>query len=795
MFDFNYNENVGFVPYVSVVREKAGKSSEEIAETKKAVKNLSETVATQSESVAENSAAIASNTSAIADETAAREAAVEELNEKISEVPKFKIEVVDSLPAEGDSATIYLLKISEEAGNLYEEYVYSNGAWEKLGPMVDLSGYATKDEMEAAFAGVYTKDEVDALIAPLAIQADVDAALALKADADAVYTKDEVDAAIAPLAVKDEVDAALDEKANSSDVYTKDEADAKFLTEHQDISGLATKDELSDAVEPLAVKADVEDALALKADADSVYTKDEADAKFLTEHQDISGLASKTELEEAVAPLAVKADVDTALDEKADADAVYTKDEADAKFLTEHQDISTLATKTELEEAVAPLAVKSAVDVAINQEADERAQGDAAAVAAIGAVTTALDAEVTAREEAVSAETVARMAAIAELHEEIVALPKFKILIVDELPAVGDTATFYLLATGDEQENVYTEYVYVNGAWEEIGTQSLDLSEYAKTADVDAAIASVNDDINTLSGIVETLTYEFDSVDEKLAGLAEANAEQDEAINEINSGLTELAEVKANASDVDEALTAKVDVVDYDKLVSDFKKLKGIVGDLGGNVEYAVPEEGKLIDVLKKSGTVKLMEDVESATYTGGITSKNVTTLNTNGKTITFTGSTTNNPGIMTRGAEQLTIVGKGTINANGRIAIEANGANSVINLSGSTGFFGAEPTYVTDRSGGELIYCYLGTINIYAGVFKNEGENKTFMLNCYDANYRNGTAKIVVMGGKFYDFDPANNTAEGEGTSFVPEGYESVHTTEEIDGVTHDVYTVKKSA
>jgi hypothetical protein len=50
-------------------------------------------------------------------------------------------------------------------------------------------------------------------------------------------------------------------------------------------------------------------------------------------------------------------------------------------------------------------------------------------------------------------------------------------------------------------------------------------------------------------------------------------------------------------------------------------------------------------------------------------------------------------------------------------------------------------------------------------------------------------------MGGKFYDFDPANNAAEGEGTSFVPEGYESVHTTEEIDGVIHDVYTVKKSA
>ena len=363
MFDFNYNENVGFVPYVSVVREKAGKSSEEIEETKKAVETLSETVATQSESVAENSAAIAdntsaiaSNTSAIADETAAREAAVEELNEKIDAIQEFKMEVVDELPATGEAGTIYLVK---DAGkDTYSEFVYANGAWEKLGSDVDLSDYAKTADVEAA---------------------------------------------VAPLAVKDDVDAALDEKANSSDVYTKDEADAKFLTEHQDISNLATKDELSDAIEPLAVKADVEDALALKADADSVYTKDEADAKFLTEHQDISGLASKTELEEAVAPLAVKADVDAALDEKADADAVYTKEEADAKFLTEHQDISALATKTELEEAVAPLAVKSAVDDAINQEADERAQGDAAAVAAIGAVTTALDAEVTAREEALQA--------------------------------------------------------------------------------------------------------------------------------------------------------------------------------------------------------------------------------------------------------------------------------------------------------------------------------------------------------------------------------------------------------
>ena len=837
------------------------------------VKKISKTVSEQSAAVAENSAAISENTAAIAenadaivenaeaiaDETAAREAAVEELNEKIDAIQSFKMEVVDELPATGEAGTIYLVK---DAGkDTYTEYVYANGAWEKLGSEVDLSDYAKT--------------------------ADVEDALALKANADAVYTKDEVDAAVAPLAVKDEVDNALDLKADADAVYTKDEADAKFLTEHQDISALATKTELEEAIAPLAVKTDVDDALALKADADAVYTKDEADDKFLTEHQDISNLATKDEVSEKanaadvytkdeadakfltehqdISNLATKDEVAA----KADADAVYTKDEADAKFITEHQDISGLASKTELEEAVAPLAVKSAVDEAINQEADQRAQGDAAAIAAVGAVTTALDAEITARQEALSAETLAREAAIAELHEEIVALPKFKILIVDELPAVGDTATFYLLATGDEQGNVYTEYVYVNGAWEEIGTQSLDLAEYAKVADVDAAIADVNDQINTLSGVVETLTYEFESVDEKLAGLAEANAEQDaeialkayaadvytkteadakfltehqdisalatkaeveavdakvdaivipdltpyaltadvatdiaaavaaqaalqatkdaeqdEAMAEINSGLTELDAVKADKAELEAAIAGKE---------AEIYNLTKIVGDLGGAVTYELPgENGKSFNTLMgNNGTVKLVDDVTTGRFGPGITAKNTVKLNLNSHDLTITGLTTASAqaAIMARGTQVITIYGKGTVDAGEGICIEGNGADSVINLTGSTS------VYRNDRSGGELIYCYAGTINITNGTFRNDGEDKSYMLNCYDANYRNGTAKIVVTGGKFYDFNPADNSAEGEHTSFVPEGYESVASTVVEEGVEHTVYTVKKSA
>ena len=52
-------------------------------------------------------------------------------------------------------------------------------------------------------------------------------------------------------------------------------------------------------------------------------------------------------------------------------------------------------------------------------------------------------------------------------------------------------------------------------------------------------------------------------------------------------------------------------------------------------------------------------------------------------------------------------------------------------------------------------------------------------MLNCIDSAYQNGTAKIVVKGGTFVNFDPSNCTAEGEGTNFVAPGYKVVSETQ----------------
>ena len=92
---------------------------------------------------------------AIATEVQNRITADADLLTKISEIPKFSIEVVDTLPTTDISdTTVYLVKTSEtESGNLYTEYIHVNGAWEKLGTQtVDLSDYYQKEETDSLLA-------------------------------------------------------------------------------------------------------------------------------------------------------------------------------------------------------------------------------------------------------------------------------------------------------------------------------------------------------------------------------------------------------------------------------------------------------------------------------------------------------------------------------------------------------------------------------------------------------------------------------------------------------------------
>lgn len=73
-----------------------------------------------------------------------------------------------------------------------------------------------------------------------------------------------------------------------------------------------------------------------------------------------------------------------------------------------------------------------------------------------------------------------------EVNQMISAIPKFAIEVVETLPAEEISATtIYLLTTGDESQNLYTEYIYVNASWEKLGTQELDLTNYYVKAEIE----------------------------------------------------------------------------------------------------------------------------------------------------------------------------------------------------------------------------------------------------------------------------------------------------------------------
>ena len=164
---------------------------------------------------------------------------------------------------------------------------------------------------------------------------------------------------------------------------------------------------------------------------------------------------------------------------------------------------------------------------------------------------------------------------------------------------------------------------------------------------------------------------------------------------------------------------------------------------------------------------------------------------NLNGHNITVEG--TPKSGVyLNRYASNLEVKGEGVIRAEGAYGLWNNGTTGKIIINDG----------VTIEAQTHAVYAEKGVIEINGGTFKltnwadaekDANGNLKFLINCYDANYKNGSANIIVKGGKFYDFNPAESYGEPNGpVSFVAEGYGSVMTTETIDGVEHKVYEVK---
>ena len=84
----------------------------------------------------------------------------------------------------------------------------------------------------------------------------------------------------------------------------------------------------------------------------------------------------------------------------------------------------------------------------------------------------------------------------AEIQTLINNSTKLKKEIVTSLPSAGKEDVIYLLKNKNDTNNFYTEYMWIGGKWEIIGDTKVDLSDYAKKADIKTKLSELIDDEN-----------------------------------------------------------------------------------------------------------------------------------------------------------------------------------------------------------------------------------------------------------------------------------------------------------
>lgn len=195
--------------------------------------------------------------------------------------------------------------------------------------------------------------------------------------------------------------------------------------------------------------------------------------------------------------------------------------------------------------------------------------------------------------------------AVAAMYNDLVNLvgqvPKFAIEVVDALPVENiSTTTVYLLKSGEESNNIYTEYIYVNSAWEYLGKQTLDLSNYVTKDVYESEVGLLS---NSVENIITTLEGSDESGDEGLI----------EKVSDLQLAVT------GDGTENNKGLLLRVEAVE------------GRLGALWSNAVRTVEvtdAENSFLTATKEENSTKLTLSLAIGDYTGnndGLATTNAT--------------------------------------------------------------------------------------------------------------------------------------------------------------------------
>lgn len=662
---------------------------------------------------------------------------------------------------------------------------------------------ADKTEVDSALQTINTKNtEQDAAIEEKAVKADVESALALKADkseleplAKSADVAAEIAAAVEPLATKEEVNAVDGKLADYATVealaqveekkvdWTESEGGRKHiaLKNHDSILGTAT----DGSTYNLAM----------------VSKWDVADFGSAQLHANLNSKDGSVTINDDKA-VATEDYVTAAIATKANAEDVYTKTESDEKFqasgdyvpVEKYNDLKARLDNLEIMMSVYNAEREAQMDEIISNMSSDNKE-------------LVID---TLMESIVVPETTVVYTITAPLTDNStveLTSPKNMTLINTSKEPVSTTISH----TYAEGETTNATNVYLVGNFDTLTLENV--NPVVKSGYDAASVKNVVISENNVKNLKLNLDFQdgatiTNNSDKDITITDKSNSEIALTIVAPNSTVTlsggQFTTLNAEVSD--NTLIIKKNVhIDNLKLtkgnaiveVARAEEIAGIVenytvadGYTLSHRVYHITNENS--SKLRGTGEMILDEDItRTSSFVIMFSPVYDAVWNLNGHNITVEGTPTNGV-YLNQYASNLEVKGNGVIHCEGSYGLWNNSTTGKIIINDG----------VTIEAQTHAVYAENGVIEINGGTFKltdwadaekDANGNLKFLINCYDANYKKGSANIIVKGGKFYDFNPAASYGEPNGpVSYVAEGYESVMTTEMIDGVEHKVFEVK---
>lgn len=384
------------------------------------------------------------------------------------------------------------------------------------------------------------------------------------------------------------------------------------------------------------------------------------------------------------------------------------------------------------------------------------------------------------------------------IYKEIPSNPKYSIYLSKDATLADGTVTVSVGFDAGENTNVKT-VTYTSEA-----TQSVIIRTNGGTLTVNGAESSVDHygaaNLIDIEKVKDASFHEFGSaavvnvtsgrfVAESTAKVLRVHAAASTAKLAEVSGANVVEYTKADDSDIKVENSTKTVTKDekFDKAQNDIELVaEGGVAEING-IQFKDLQSA--FNAAKDGDTIKVLEDSD---LPASLTQNVSVTLDMNGKTIKNPNDIWSDTSwsLISVQAGALTITGNGALIAKDgdcyAVDVQNKDAKCVIENGTFVGNIHA-------------VYVFEGELTVKGGTYsvqqKYPDANKAdgFVLNCYDANYKNSTAKITVTGGTFKIFNPADCCAEGEHTNFCADGYKT-EKSEKPNELGVEYYTVAKA-